>query len=343
VKLRRGPQSRSSGVLGAFSGLVLPWMMPPLCLAQGGGDLSVHLHGMLLSAGVLAVVLAGLVVWEILDRRASVSASSQPPVPAGAGVEEPDAGTGQEDEDPFRALLKKASSDESKAQVQGSEPPSVHPESASPGGGPEPTSAPTSPERTNRVLDEELSPFQRLAQIGSEDRQPLLAPPPEVPGKAPRIELSQRGPGPAEKSTGVPAEKPAGDWASLLSKVEAEVAPAPRGPVFPPKSGEEDPWKKLLGQAAPESPPAPAPREPSPAATGGTDSAAEADPWKALLSKASPEAAAPPPPPLPAIKLGSAAPSSRIESPRPRSISLDLNTNSEEGRGIPPPPQTEDE
>ncbi len=358
MNLRRGPKAAVPGVVGALSGLALPWMMSPACLAQGGGGLAGHLQALLFSAGVLVLILVGLVVWEFLDRRSSAPVASEVPGAEAAGQDSA-GGDVQEEEDPFRALLKKASSDDTQRRSEAAEAPAGGPEPliggpmteevpvASDTGGP----ASAASERMSRGLDEEeLSPFQRLAQIGSEDRIPPMAPLPETPARAPRIDLAGGGAG--EKSGPVgsekPGEKPGGDWASLLSKVQIEASPTPRGPVFAPKAGEEDPWKKLLGQAGPEPAVAPTPPEPPPAVTGSGDSAAETDPWKALLSKASPEApavpeTAPAPPTFPAIKLGSTEPPSTTEPPRPRSISLDVNASREEGRRIPPPPQTEDE
>jgi hypothetical protein len=287
----------------------------------------------------------GLLLWEFLGRRAGVAAEPEQAAPA-ASDEAPVQPTAEEEEDPFRALLKKASASDKEAQSAKAEPASARGETMSSGLSTDESSGPSAtppayagsaaaapPDRQIRDLDEEeLSPFQRLAQIGSEDRRAPVAPLPEPGGRAPRIELPGGGSG----------DKVGGDWAALLNKVQTEESPEVGGPAQPLKPAEEDPWKKLLGQAGPESASTPTATMAAPAAIGSAGPTEEADPWKALLSKASSEVAAPPANP-PAIKLGSPEPPPSVEPPRPRSISLDLNVNREEGRTISPPPQTEDE
>ncbi len=344
MNLRRRQTAGWPGLVGGLAGMALPWFAPPACLAQAAGaepgGLAAHVDNLLVAAGVLLVLLVGLLIWEFLDRRAGVAAEPAQAAPA-ASSEAPVEPAAEEEEDPFRALLKKASASDKEAQSAKAEPPSTRGDIMSSGLSTDESSGPSDtpaayaapPDRQIRDLDEEeLSPFQRLAQIGSDDRGASAAPLPEPGGRASRIELPGGGSG----------EKVGGDWAALLNKVQTEETQGAGGPAQPPKPAEEDPWKKLLGQAGPESASAPTANMAAPAATGSAGPTEEADPWKALLSKASSEVAAPPVNP-PAIKLGSTEPPPTVEPPRPRSISLDLNVNREEGRTISPPPQTEDE
>ncbi len=328
----RSPSAGPPGLV--WGGMLLAFLsMSGTCLAGSPGGGLADRAGTLLGAfWVLVVLLGALLIWEFLDRRASAEG---PPL-TGTGTGSPAAGVAEgeapleEEEDPFKALLKKTAA------------PEKEPAAPEPGGTPEellPT-RPPEPVAAPRLDDlEELSPFQRLAQIGTEEVGAIPPVPPEARVAAPP---------PAAAASG------GGDWASLLSKVQSEEEPpAPSRPLSL-KSPEEDPWKKLLGQTASTEAPGTQPPE------------VEEDPWKSLLTKTASEASAPagpeskaasmpatpePSAPPARIKLGTPPASTPppppsqdspdTETGRPRSISLDLKR--EEGRTIPPPPQTEDE
>lgn len=281
---------------------------------------------LLYSFGGLLVVFVALLVWEFLDRRSE--GPGQPDVRKGSPYQ-PASGPepAPQEEDPFQALLKKSAPPKDDSLTTMFRPGAGAPEAPPSGsvgyGARIPQSrdslgspAPAPGGRAGRdEEEEELSPFQRLAQIGSEDREKGPAPPkPPAPPQArpPRIEVS---------GTQAPKPEGGGDWSSLLGKAQGEEAPAapPRvPPAKPAAGGSEDPWKKLLGQTAGES-------APGGAASAGGDSG---DPWQALLRKTSGEGAGPAKPPAP--------PS---ETPRPKPISLDFK-----GPGsLAPPPKTEDE
>ncbi len=302
------------------------------------GGLGAHTGTLLGAFWVLAALLVALVVWEVLARRSAAGPPLLTPATEEPPAGGPEAPASLEDEDPFKALLRKTAAPEkepAEQKVPGSleEVSMTRPAGSTP---PPRSEEPVAPVRPDDV--EELSPFQRLAQIGSEETGSVLSVPSE---------------GRLEVPSPVTAPSSGGDWAALLSKVQAEdEPPAPPSPVSL-KAPEEDPWKKLLGQTAPAE------------ATGAPKSEVDEDPWKSLLTKASAESQPPvasetptalpsgPPAPPSRIQLGPSPPSSppvavptspgpaESETGRPRTISLDLKR--EEGRPKPPPPQTEEE
>ena len=242
---------------------------------EAPGGLGAHTGALMGAFWVLLGLLVALIAWEMVDRRSAAPPLLPAPAPAtegspAAGEEAP---VSLEEEDPFKALLRKTSAAEKEPAEQGAAGPLEEPSLTRPAGVtaltrmPEP--APS--ERAEEV--EELSPFQRLAQIGSEETAP-------VPSLLPESRLEVPSP--------VPAPASGGDWAALLSKVQAEEEPPAPPARVSRKAAEEDPWKKLLGQTTPAEPP------------GAPKAEVEEDPWKALLSKASPSLKPRPRPSLPA-------------------------------------------
>ena len=318
--------------------------------------LAAHVGTFMGAAAALAAVLVALVAWELLARRSEGREEEAPrpsqAQPKAAPVSPPP----EDEEDPFQALLKKSAAPRPEPPAPdlgvsgggsggvsvpqtGYTPPGPYtpPTGPSPGFKPymPPTGpAPAPPASRREEEGEELTPFQRLAQIGSEERAAARPPVPEPPARPPVPEAPARPPK-IELTSPPPPAAGGGDWVSLLNKAQAEEAPAAPRPAPPPKV-EEDPWKKLLGQAAGEPAQAPAP-------SAGQGPQADADPWKALLSKASSEAPAPSAPPKapPTPEPKPPTPEAPADPSRPRSISLDFKRD--EGRSIPPPPQTEDE
>jgi len=334
-----GPRALKAGAL-----LLVFLSMSGTCLAQAPEGVSGDSTATLLGAfWVLAGLLVALIAWEVVDRRSAAGTPPETPLAGEAPTSEVEASGPAEDEDPFKALLRKtaAHEKESAEPVVASPSSPLEGDSATRPPGPTASIASEDPVVSPHLADvEELSPFQRLAQIGSEETGSVLPVPTEARGSAPSSVAPSSG----------------GDWAALLSKVQAEEEPpAPPSPVSP-KASEEDPWKKLLGQATP------------PEAPGALGSKGDEDPWKTLLTKASAETAAPevaeapmaasplpsgPPAPPPRIRLGTPSaslppaadspPPGQVDSEtgRPRTISLELNR--EEGRPKAPPPQTEEE
>lgn len=359
--------TRRAAALGAL--VVL--LCPSAARAEGGlsATLATNFNMLLVSAGVLLAIFVLLLLWEMMDRKSTIATIAEATANPSPYQMPPSASEPAEEDDPFRALLQKSSSS-SKEEPQGmvtpfrsdsvSDAPAASPMPyMPPTSAPAPPPAPAARPAAEADEEEELSPFQRLAQIGSEEGS-TFAPPatPTPPPRPARIELG--GPPPP-----VAKEEGGGDWAALLSKVQGDepaaaprtpppqAAPPPPAPVAPPSAAEEeDPWKKLLGQASGPAPATPA----APAATPGGEE--EADPWQALLRKTSGETpAAPATPPAPAteppggaarIRLdvtgGAEGPADGSADPnRPRAISLDMKPQSGRPATPPPPPQTEDE
>ena len=324
----------------AWGNLLLAFLaLSGTALAQEApGGLGAHTGALLGAFWVLLGLLVALVAWEMVDRRSAAPPLLPAPAPAaeGAPAAGEEAPASLEEEDPFKALLRKTSVAEKEPAGQGASGALEEPSLTRPAGATALTrlQEPVPSERAEEV--EELSPFQRLAQIGSEETAPV---PSVLPESRPDV------------PSAVPAPSSGGDWAALLSKVQAEEEPPAPPARVSLKGVEEDPWKKLLGQTAPAEPP------------GAPKAEVEEDPWKALLSKASSESQSPPaseppsgqpsgpPAPPPRIQLGptppppvaASTPPTPVDSEtgRPRTISLELKR--EEGRPKPPPPQTEEE
>jgi hypothetical protein len=226
-----------------------------------------------------------------------------------------------EEEDPFKALLRKTAA-ERESVGQGAvgvlgEPSLTRPAGATP---PAHMTEPVPSERTEDI--EELSPFQRLAQIGAEETPP-------VPSLLP------------ESRPETPASSSGGDWAALLSKVQAEEetqAPLTRVPL---KAEEDDPWKKLLGQTAAADP------------SDALKAEVEEDPWKALLSKAASDSQSPPvsespeeqpsgpPDPPPRIQLDPIPPPPAEDSIPPTSAEAESSPKPTEDSTPPTPAEAE--
>ncbi|MGI5843050.1 MAG: hypothetical protein ACOX9B_02555 [Candidatus Xenobium sp.] len=381
MKVWAGPSAASSALVGGNLLLVFLVLSRTALAQEAQGGVGAH-TGILLGAfWFLLGVMVTLLVWEVLERQYAPPHPplQQTPSPATEGT--PAAGEEAppllEEEDPFKALLRKTAAEKESAG-QGAAGVQGEPSLPRPAGATAPARM-TEPVPSERAEDiEELSPFQRLAQIGAEETAP-------VPSLLPESRPEE-----------TPAPSPGGDWAALLSKVQAEEekqAPLPRVPL---KAEEDDPWKKLLGQTAaaessdalktevaedpwkallskaasdsqsplvsespdeqPSGPPAPPPRIqldpiPSPPAEGETSPkpAEDSTPPTPAEAETSPKPAEDSTPPTPAEAETSPKPAEDSTSPkpaeaetgRPRTISLKIKR--EKGRPKIPPPQTEEE
>lgn len=232
------------GALAAVPPAAGSWFSSPLRPGEVSSLLewpAGHFQELLSSFAGLLCLFVALIAWELLAGR---SAPAAPRIHTSLGGEGEEEGPGraQEEEDPFRSLLKEAS--RTAAPATGGGEPARLPPLGSRGEVPSALSGPGSAAPGRRTAGEEENPFMRLSQIGAE-------------------EASSAAGGPGAGA----APSDGGDWAELLRRVQGgdsaqtratpaaaakEEAKSPMSSPGPP-STEADPWQSLLRKAAGES------------------------------------------------------------------------------------------